>query len=138
MPRALILVVGLPLAACSSVSTWGPGDHAGTGGTGGNDGGTSSCASECCPKAPYPCAGLDEAACGARSDCTPVKGAPFGADGGAAVYIGCSSCQLVGAYETCVVDPAHPNACYAVQGNAWVPDGWQEVFECSGCAPDEG
>jgi hypothetical protein len=123
--RGSIGLALLFLLACSS-------SGGGAGGAGGSDGGTT-CPSICCPKAPFPCAGLDEATCGTTSGCVAVKGTPFGSDAGTPAYLGCSSCTGADQYETCVVDPAHPSACYRVM-EALVPDGWQEKFECSGCS----
>jgi hypothetical protein len=128
MRTYMILVVGLALVACGK-STGGAG---GAGGTG--VGGHQTCPGECCPQPPYLCAGLDEAACGAAEPgCWPVKGKPFGSAASIEVhYVGCSSCQVGGSYETCVVDPAHPDTCVFVYSEL-VPDGWTEVFECGGC-----
>lgn len=128
MRTPLLFAMIFALAACGS----------GTGGGGTTNqsgtGGAQACASECCPPSSSPCVGLDETACKAKSACTAVRGVPYGVDGGAEQYIGCSSCIGGGDYETCVVDPAKPDACFQIP-EAFVPDGWKEIFECQGCAP---
>ncbi|MGK3967630.1 hypothetical protein WMF38_26085 [Sorangium sp. So ce118] len=136
-----MVVIGGAVAACGEGTGGGagPGGAGGAGGAGGSggSGGEAPCASECCPKEPFACASVDEAACQAKPGCVPVHGVPLGDDGepsGSAVYLGCSSCTGSGDYQTCVVDPAQPTACYQVQ-TALVPDGWQEIFECNACLP---
>lgn len=163
MLKRWMVVIGLAVAACGGAAggaggSGGPGGGGGAGGSdgvasggsggggtggggsGGGGGGGTPCASECCPQAPHPCADLDEATCEAKFGCAPVRGALLGDDGepsGPEVYIGCSSCAGSGDYQTCVVDPAQPSACYQVQ-RALVPDGWQEVFECDACLSGGG
>ena len=68
-----------------------------------------------------------------------VKGAELAADGaaGAVVYLGCTSCQMFGSYETCVINPDQPDTCHKLQSEM-VPDGWTEDFECQACSSGGG
>lgn len=130
MKRTSLLFIALSFVACGTDASNGEGTTTTSGAAGG------TCPGECCPKAPYPCRDLDEATCQSRSDCQVVKGAELGTDG-PQVYLGCSSCQIGGSYQTCVIDPAKPGTCYKVQSEL-VPDGWTEDFECQACSSGGG
>lgn len=130
MKRISMTALALLLVACGSSTS---------GGETGAGAGAVACPGECCPEAPYACQDLDEATCQSRSGCSVVKGAELAADGstGAVVYLGCTSCQTFGSYETCVIHPDQPDTCYKVQSEM-VPDGWTEDFECQACSSGDG
>lgn len=96
--------------------------------------GTSS--TECCEEEPEPCAGLSEAECELRDECSAIRGVPFAGDTEwepeAATFIGCRSACRGGGGEavSCTFAPARPEECFLI-GTTAGPDGWEEDFECS-------
>lgn len=94
---------------------------------------------ECCESNVAPCGNLNETDCVHGSHCKPIHGTkwkigddPF-ARGGAPTYLYCQSiCDDHSGEDTpfCVFEPSEPTACFLVDSESSVPDGWANFIEC--------